>query len=207
MKTAFLVLPLLLLSALPTLAGFRTETQTVKLRCGQTRATVVFETDGTGIRKAKPLCDCTKLETSGTKLIAEVDTSTFDADVDKQIDVTTSDGLTTRLTMKFTVPPAIILSARSLVWVKGAAPEAQTLTITLPEGSPIRGIKDAGLSGNNYDFVPETVTRGREYRITVTPKSTAKGNLERLVIKTDCPDKRYAQRIIYLQVKASAKAE
>lgn len=200
MKTLFLP-ALLLAAALPALAGFRHPAQTVKLSCGQTRATVTFETDGTGIRKTKPLCDCTKLQTSGTKLIAEVDTSTFDADVDKQIDVTTSDGLTTRLTMHFIVPPAIVLSARSLIWKKGGEPEPQELTITLPEGSPIRSIKDAGLSGTNYDFVPETIEKGREYRLTVTPKSTAKGNLERLVIKTDCPDKRYAQRIIYLQIK------
>lgn len=195
------LLILLLMAVLPASAGFRQPTQTVKLTCGQTRATIIFETDGSGIRKTKPLCDCTKLQTSGTKLIAEVDTSTFDADVDKQIDVTTSDGLTTRLTMHFVVPPAIVLSARSLIWKKGSEPEAQVLTITLPEGSPIRSIKDAGLSGTNYEFVPETIDKGREYRLTVTPKSTAKGNLERLVIKTDCPDKRYAQRIIYLQVK------
>lgn len=195
------LLVLSLAAALPCLAGFRQPTQTVKLTCGQARATVIFETDGTGIRKTKPLCDCTKLQSSGTKLIAEVDTSTFDADVDKQIDVTTTDGLTTRLTMHFVVPPAIVLSARSLVWKKGGAPVAQVLTITLPSGSPIRSIKDAGLSGTGYDFVPETVEKGREYRITVTPKDTSKGNLERLVIKTDCADKRYAQRIIYLQVK------
>lgn len=192
---------LLVLAALPSSAGFRQSAQTVRLTCGQNRATVIFETDGTGIRKAKPLCDCTKLQPSGTKLIAEVDTSTFDADVDKQIDVTTSDGLSTRLTMHFIVPPAIVLSARSLTWKKGSTPEPQVLTITLPEGSPIRDIKDAGLSGSNYEFVPETVNKGREYRITVTPKSTAKSGLERLVIQTDCADKRYARRIIYLQVK------
>lgn len=196
------LLLLLLAAALPALGGFRAPEQTVKLSPVQKRATVIFETDGSGIRKAKPLCDCTKLETRGTKLVAEVDTSTFDSSVDKQIDVTTSDGLTTRLTMHFELPPAIVLSARSLVWARGAAPEPQVLTITLPEGSPIRSIKDAGLSGDNYDFVPETVVKGREYRLTVTPKSTEKGNLERLVIKTDCPDLRYAQRIIYLQVKA-----
>lgn len=197
------LLPLLLLTAaLPAAAGFRSAEQSIKLSPEQKRATVVFETDGSAIRKTKPLCDCTKLETRGTKLIATVDTSTFDTDVDKQIDVTTSDGLTTRLTMHFVVPPAIVLSARSLVWARGAAPEPQVLTITLPEGSPIRSIKDAGLSGSNYDFVPETVVKGREYRITLTPKSTEKGNLERLVIKTDCADPRYAQRIIYLQIKA-----
>lgn len=192
---------LLLAAAMPALAGFPRPQQTVKLACGQKHATVLFETDGTSIRKTTPLCDCTKLQTKGTTLIAEVDTSTFDTDVDKQIDVTTSDGLTTRLTMHFIVPPAIVLSARSLVWAKGSEPAPQVLTITLPKGSPIRSIKDAGLSGENYDFLPETVDKGREYRITVTPKSTKKGNLERLVIKTDSPDKRYAQRIIYLQIK------
>lgn len=201
MKKALVVL-VALAGALPSSAGFRSPVQTVKLTPGQTRATVVFETDGTAIRKTKPLCDCTKLDTRGTKLVAEVDTSTFDTDVDKQIDVTTSDGMTTRLTMRFSVPPAILLSARSLVWVKGSEAAPQVLTIILPPGSPIRGIKDAGLSGTNYDFVPETVERGREYRITITPKSTEKGNLERLVIKTDSTDPRYAQRLIYLQVKA-----
>lgn len=196
------LLPLLLLASLPAAAGFRSTEQHIKLSPAQTRATVIFETDGSAIRKTKPLCDCTKLETRGTKLVATVDTSTFDSSVDKQIDVTTSDGLTTRLTMHFEMPPAIVFSARSLVWARGAAPEPQVLTITLPAGSPIRSIKDAGLSGSNYDFAPETVAKGREYRITVTPKSTEKGNLERLVIKTDCGDPRYAQRIIYLQVRA-----
>lgn len=192
---------LLLAAALPTFAGFRQPTQNVTLTCGQNRATVVFETDGTGIRKTKPLCTCTKVQTEGTTLIAEVDTSTFDANVDKQIDVTTSDGITTRLTMHFIVPPAIVLSARSLIWKQGAAAEPQQLTITLPAGSPIRDIKDAGITGTGYDFEPETVSKGREYRITVTPKSTQKSSLERLIIKTDCADKRYAQRIIYLRVK------
>lgn len=196
------VLSLLLgIAALPSLAGFRQSEQSVKLACGQNHATVIFETDGTGIRKTKPLCTCTKAQIEGSKLIAEVDTSTFDTDVDKQIDVTTADGRTTRLTMHFIVPPAIELSTRSLVWQKGEAPVPQVLTITLPKDSPIHDIKDAGITGTGYDFTPETIEKGREYRITVTPQSTQKSNFERLIIRTDCADKRYAHRIIYLRVK------
>lgn len=199
MNKALFLLPLL--GALPLQAGFPQPVQQVTLTCGQKHATVVFETDGTDIRKAKPLCDCTTTRFQGTRLTAEVDTSTFDTDTEKQIDATTADGKRTRLTMRFAVPPAIVLSARSLVWKQGASPAPQQLTITLPKGSPIQGIQDAGLSGDSFDFVPETVSRGREYRLTVTPKSTGKRCLERLVIKTGCTDPRYAQRIIYLQVK------
>lgn len=190
-----------LLASPPALAAFLQPTQQVKLSYGQKQATVVFETDGSAITKAKAHCDCTTLNNEGTRLIATVDTGKFDAKVDKTIDATTSDGKTTRLTMRFEVPPAIILSARSLQWKVGSQTSPKVLSIMLPKGSPVRGIKDAGLNGKDFDYIPQTVTKGREYTITVTPLSTAKPTLNRLVIKTDSTDPRYAQQIIYLQVK------
>lgn len=193
----------LVCGVLPALAAFPEARQNIRLDCGQRQATVVFKTDGAAIRKATPLCDCTRVQLNGTQLVATVDTSTFDADVQKQIDAVTEDGKRTRLTMCFEVPPAIVLSARSLIWPKGAAATPQVVTIRLPQGSPIGDIVDAGLSGTHFDFEPQTVKRGREYRLTVTPKTTEKSVLEKLVIKTDCADPRYAQRIIYLQVKAA----
>lgn len=198
MKAPFVIL---LLAALPCLAAFSQPKQSLRLEYGQKSATVVFETDGCSIRKTRALCDCTSLTTDGTRLIAVVDTSKFDTSVDKQIDVTTSDGLTTRLTMHFEVPPALILSARSLLWKQGDQPTPQQVRISLPQGSPVHAVKDAGLNGSAFDFTPETVVRGQEYRITVTPKSTEEPVLNRLVIKTDSTDPRFRQQIIYLQVK------
>ncbi|MDO4953583.1 MAG: hypothetical protein Q4E43_00415 [Akkermansia sp.] len=187
--------------ALPALAAFPQPQQSVKLAYSQQTAVVEFTTDGPAVTKAKPLCDCTTVTIQGNKLIATVDTSKFDQSVAKQIDATTADGKTTRLTMNFEVPPAIILSARSLVWQHGSTPAPQVLTITLPKGSPVTDIKEAGLSGDAFDYVPHKVKDGREYTVTVTPRSTDKPALNRLVLTMVSKDPRFAKQIVYLQVK------
>lgn len=176
-------------------------TQTVRLAYSQRSATVVFTTDGTAITKAKPLCDCTTLRTEGTKLVAEVDTSKFDTTVDKQIDITTSDGKTTRVTMHFEVPVYVQFSARSFQWKRGEEPTEQVLTITLPKGSPVTDVTDAGLSGNDFEVQPKVVKKGREYMVTLKPNRTDKKVLNRLVLQLQSTDERFTKQIIYLQVK------
>ncbi len=194
-----LLLPLL--SALPVLAAFKNPTQIVPLQFGQESATVVFETSGEQIEEAEPHCDCTKVHVSGSKLTAVVDTRTFDRDVEKTIAAETGDGKEVTLRMQFRVPQAMQLSARSLVWKRGSSATPQVLRITLPKGSPISHITDASLSGDAFDYSPKVVKRGSEYTVTITPRSTAKPALNRLVLTTDSPDPRYHRLIIYLQVK------
>ncbi|MBQ8376348.1 MAG: hypothetical protein IJX33_04770 [Akkermansia sp.] len=190
-----------LILALPALAGFKSTTQVVPLKFGQQSATVVFETTGEEIEEAEPHCDCTKVQVKGTRLTAVVDTRTFDRDVEKTIAAETEDGKEVTLRMQFKVPQAIHLSARSLVWKRGAAPTPQVLRITLPQGGPITHIADAALSGDAFDYAPKVVKRGREYTVTITPRSTAKAALNRLVLTTDSADPRYHRQIIYLQIK------
>jgi nitric oxide reductase activation protein len=141
------------------------------------------------------------VKVSGSRLTAVVDTRTFDRDVEKTITVETDDGNEVTLRMQFRVPQAMQLSARSLVWKRGAAPTPQVLRITLPKGSPITHIADAALSGDAFDYAPKAVKRGQEYTVTITPRSTAKAALNRLVLTTDSTDPRYHRQIIYLQVK------
>ncbi len=190
-----------ILFTLPALAGFKSTTQVVPLKFGQEQATIVFETTGEEIEDAEPHCDCTKVNISGSKLTATVDTRTFDRDVEKTIAAETEDGKEVTLRMQFKVPQAIRLSARSLVWKRGAAPTPQMLRITLPQGGPITHIADASLSGDAFDYAPKVVKRGREYTVTITPRSTAKAALNRLVLTTDSADPRYHRQIIYLQIK------
>ncbi len=201
---AALLLPLLA-ATLPAQAGFAPQqlVQTVKLSYGQNAATVTFRTaDGSSITKAKPLCDCTTVQLRGNTLVVQVNTSTFDAPVDKQIEVTTSDGARATLTMRFDVPQAVIISpAAALVWERNSAPTPQQFRIQLPKGSPIRALLSADLSGDDFDYHAETITPGREYAITVTPRSTARRSMNRLVIKMDGTDPRYTQRILYLRVR------
>ena len=189
------------LLVLPSMAAFKSTTQVVPLKFGQEQITVVFETTGEDIDSAKPHCDCTRVQIKGSRLTAVVDTHTFDQDVEKTISAETADGKEVTLRMQFRVPQAMQLSARSLVWQRGAAPTPQVLRITLPKGSPITHITDAALSGDAFDYTPKVVRRGQEYTVTITPRSTSKAALNRLVLTTDSSDPRYHRRIIYLQVK------
>ena len=190
-----------LLCTLPAMAAFKSTTQVVPLKFGQESVTIVFETTGEEIDDAEPHCDCTKVQVKGTRLTAVVDTRTFDRDVEKTIAAETEDGEEVTLRMQFRVPQAMQLSARSLVWKRGAAPAPQVLRITLPKGSPITHIADAALSGDAFDYSPKVVKRGKEYSVTITPRSSAKAALNRLVLTTDSTDPRYHRQIIYLQVK------
>lgn len=188
-----------LLSSLPLLAEFSEPSKVVRLSYGQREAVVEFEADAP-IRKAKPLCECTKLQYRGNKITARVDTSGFAKNVEKQIEATTADGTTTRLTMVFEVPQALQLSTRSLIWRRGeAAPKR--VEISIPKGSPVRGLREASLVGDAFDYTPHTQQEGRRYEIVVKPLRADKKILNRLVVKTDSPDPRYAQYIIYLSVQ------
>lgn len=195
------LLTLALLAAGTASAAVTQPVQSVKLAYSQQSAEFTFVTDGPAITKAKPLCDCTTLKTAGNKLSAVVDTSKFDTTVDKQIDITTADGKTTRVTMHFEVPVYVQFSARSFQWKRGGEAAPQTLTITLPKGSPVTDVLDAGLSGEAFDIVPHVDKKGSRYSVTITPLSTEKKVLNRLVLKLQSADPRFAQQIIYLQVK------
>lgn len=197
----FRLLCLFLAASLPTLAGFSKPLQHIKLEYGQNSATVIFESSGAAISKVKSLCDCTTTSFTGSKLTVRVDTSKFDQSVDKQLDVTTSDGKITRLTMRFEVPQAIILSARSLVWQRGAEPTPQVLRIIIPKGSPVQDVTEAAISGEDFSFTPTKGKNKREFLVNVAPLSTSKKAFNRLIIKTSSSDPRYAGFIVYLQVR------
>ena len=194
-------IPLSILAmAAPAWAGFAEPVQTVQLSFGQASAEVVFTADGP-VKSAKPLCECTTLRREGNRIIARVDTGGFSQDVEKQIDATTADGVTTRLVMRFAVPQAISLSARTLIWKKGQQPVPQSLRIIIPKGSPVHQVTEAAISGDAFDYAPRVIRQGAEYAVDITPKSTDKKTLNRLIIKTDSTDKRYAAYIVYLSIQ------
>lgn len=188
------------LSALPACAGFSTTVQSIQLKHGQNAATLTFEADQP-IRKAKAHCDCTEVQITGKRLVAQVDASKFEGKVEKTIDATTADGKTTRLTMRFSVPEAVKLSARTLQWKVGAPAAPQVLRISIPSASPVKNVTEAALSGEDFDYDPRKGSRPGEFSVTITPKSTAKRVLNRLIITTDAADPRFSRYIIYLQVK------
>lgn len=181
-------------------AAFTHETQQVSLDYLQDEVTVVFETDGQAIRTVRPLCDCMTPSVQGKRLVVRVDTSSFDRDIEKQLDATLADGSRQRLTVQFRVPQLIEVSGRTLVWKLGSEPRPQVLRITLPKGSPVRELRRAELVGDAFVYEPAVVQEGLVYTVTIAPKSTARPALNRLQLVTDCDDYR-ARRVIFLQVK------
>lgn len=189
-----------LLCAMPVLAAFPQTEQTVKLAYGQKSVSLVFRAD-CPVTSARPLCDCTKVSYDGKVLTAHVDVSAFDSSVDKKIEVKTADGKKTTLTMHLQIPPALVLSDRSFVWKRGGDADERTLRITLPQGSPVTALVEAGLNGEAFRFRTKCIRPGAEYSVSIAPLSTEKRVLNRLVLTTKSSDPRFARQIIYLQVK------
>ena len=189
-----------LAALMPARAAFRESTQVVQLSYGQREAIVVFTADD-AITRSRSLCDCTRVSHSGNRLTATVDVSDFARSVRKQIEATTADGTTTRLTMDIRVPQAIELSTRSLIWKVGSAAEEKLLQIRIPKGSPVQRIISADLSGDAFRYTTRTEHPGELYSVSVFPVSTQKRVLNRLIIRTDSAEARYAAAIIYLSVQ------
>lgn len=200
MRLLHQLLLLCLAAACPAWAAFLSTERPVQLAYGQKSVDVVFESD-TPITRAKPLCECTTVRVEGTRLTAHVDTGGFTQDVEKQIEATTAEGKTTKLTMRFRVPQALSLSARSLVWHRGGPATPKTLRITIPKGSPVHKVTEASISGEAFDYTPRVVKDGAEYCVDITPRSTDKKTLNRLIIKTDSAEPRYAGIIVYLSIQ------
>lgn len=200
MKHSFIPALLSIVFAMPVQAGFLQPVQVVQLAYGQKQARVIFEADSSIIR-SRSLCDCTKVSHSGTTLIAVVDVSGFALSTQKQLEATTADGKVTRLTMDIRVPQAVEFSARSLIWKVGGPTESKTLRVRIPKGSPVRTLTKADISGDAFTYTTDTVTSGEEYSVSIIPRSTQKPVLNRLIIRTDSSDVRYAGYIIYLSIQ------
>ncbi len=181
-------------------ASFREATKVVQLSYGQREVTVTFTADSPIVR-SRSLCDCTKLAHSGNRLVATVDVSNFARSVSKQLEATTEDGVTTRLTMDIRVPQAIETSAQSLIWKIDSPAEEKVLQIRIPKGSPVQRITSADLSGDAFRYTTKTEQAGVLYSVRLTPVSTRKRVLNRLIIRTDSADPRYASAVIYLSVQ------
>ena len=194
------MLGLLAIPAQQACAAFPNPVQDVQLRFTQKQATVVFEADSAIVR-ARSLCDCTTVSFSGNQLTAHIDVSGFTHDVRKEIEASTADGATTRLAMNIRVPQAVQLSARSLIWKLNSFPAPQSLSLRIPSGSPVKQVTKADLSGSAFTYDAVTLKPGTDYKVVISPIDTRKPILNRLIIRTDSKDPRFAAYIIYLSIQ------
>lgn len=90
-----------------------------------------------------------------------------------------------------------------LAWDQGSAPAAQTFAVRVPVGGSAK-ISKVTASTANFDARLEPVVESSEYRITVTPKSTAKPELAFLRIDVETGAGKVIQRA-YVQIASPAK--
>lgn len=200
MKT-LLSLTLLMLTLSPLAeAQFAVPAIKYNLQHGQEWQNFTFTADAP-IASAKPNCDCTTTEISGNILVAKVNVKDFTEDTERTISVKMKDGRKCTVWVCFGVPKAINFSATTLAWERGAAATPQVFSVSIPKDSPISKLEEVGISGSDFDMVTQANHKAKTYEITVTPLSTAKKVMNRLVIKTQSSDERSKQYILYLRVK------
>jgi Protein of unknown function (DUF1573) len=94
------------------------------------------------------------------------------------------------LTAVIEIPERVSITPKSLTWKTGGENDAKTLTIRVNEGEAIRV---TGVVTTNNHFAPQlkTITDGREYEITITPKDTREAGFAILKITTDSQNPRF----------------
>lgn len=96
------------------------------------------------------------------------------------------------LTAVIEIPELVSITPKSLNWKAGEENGAKAFTIKVNEGETIHV---TGMVTTNNHFAPQlkTITDGREYQITITPKDTREAGFAILKITTDSQNPRFSR--------------
>lgn len=137
-------------------------------------------------------------------VIGKLDFENFSGTIDKKIWIRTSKDKKGKpsivLTARVTIPTLIGPDKPALNWVIGSKLSPQVVFIKVDHDEPINIVKH-GLgfgADQSFSYEIETVTAGKLYKVTVTPKSTAKPILGVLRFHTDNKLARYKLVQIFL---------
>lgn len=119
--------------------------------------------------------------------------------VDKDMTVY-ANGSAYKLVIRAQIPDIIRMEPRKLEWARGEAAAPKTIKITISKELPVN-LTTVDLTGDAFDYEPVTVKKGREYKIIVTPKSTAKPAFNTIWVRTDSAVPRYKRQMGFLAIK------
>ncbi len=166
-------------------------------------------TETVTIRKVDVSCDCTTAKIKDNKLTyapgesgtisAVMKTGNFSGTVDKDMTVITDRG-EYKLVIRALITDIIKMEPRKLEWAKDEAPTPKTIHITISQELPLN-LTAVDLTGDDFNYEPVTVRKGKEYKIIVTPKNTKEGAFNTIWVRTDCAIPRYKKQMGFLIVK------
>ncbi len=172
------------------------------------------------ITKSDPGCTCLKVEVSGGKLRYQpgesgVVRTTFDVgnstgDVEKGVAIWLDDDAKTKpsvfLKVNFHIPVLVNLEPKTLSWDIGGSAEPKTIHIKIAKGSTINVLDVT--SKDSFKTELKTVEKGREYELSVTPKSVDGPDLSVIRIETDSRvDKQKTQQAFAVVRKPAANQQ
>lgn len=184
----------------------------VKVAPGNDSITASFSFTNTSattvkISKIHVSCDCTSAGTEKQtyapgetgSINAVMKTGNFSGTVDKDITIH-ANGSVYKLIIRAQIPDIIRMNPRKLEWDKEAPASPKTIYITISQELPVN-LTAVDLTGDAFDYEPVTIKKGREYKIIITPKSTAKPAFNTIWVRTDSTIPRYKRQMAFLSIK------
>lgn len=132
---------------------------------------------------------------------AEFKVGSFVGRHEKTISVLTDDPEQPEWVVSFVldVPEVVRIEPRSIQWWLGEEPAEKTATVKMTGPEPMK-ITNITATRTNVKFKWEEVVPGREYKILVTPDSTAEVTLGALKIETDSKIPKYQRQLAFFNI-------
>jgi len=210
----FLCLSALMLS--PVCAELATDASIIELKSKPEDETVttdfVFHNKGTKpVRVLKIDSACSCLSASLDKAVyqpgekgvgkAEFKLSSFTGRHEKSVHVQTDDPEQTEwvITFMIEIPEIVKIEPKTLQWWLGDPAEAKTTRVTMTGDEPMK-IMNITSTREQVEFSWKEITPGKEYEVTVRPRSTAEVMLGALKIETDSKIPKYQRQLSFFSV-------
>lgn len=198
---ALSVVPLLLFSAATAFSQLTWESREVSLKASYSDkrivATFKFKNDGADpvkIVSVRSLCDCTTTALEKTEyahgesgeIVATFNVGDRTGEQQKSVTVQTdiANSKPVVLTLKVKIPSLVEIVPALLFWKAGEERVPKTITITVPNHSPV---KVTGIESSSPEIVTEMTptANANEYSVKVTPPISEKPLLATITLKTE----------------------
>lgn len=103
------------------------------------------------------------------------------------------------VTFVLDVPEVIDIEPRTLQWWLNDTPDTKETTVKIVGKDPMK-ITNVSATRDTVEFTWKEIKPGREYRVTVTPKTTKEVFLGALKIETDSKIPKYQRQLAYFSV-------
>ncbi len=139
---------------------------------------------------------------------AEFKVSTFVGRHEKSVMVMTDDPQQPEWQVNFIldVPAVVDIEPKTLQWWVGDAPIEKTTTVKM-SGDELMKIVKITATRENVEFAWKEIIPGREYQVTVKPKSTSEVTLGALKIETDSKIPKYQRQLAFFSIYNKPESE